>query len=129
MGFEITIDNVLLIGYTIEENIMLWQIINYRTADNREPIVEWLNSFRDKITALRIEKRILKLRNCNLGDHKRFSGIIELRLHFGKGYRIYCGQDGHSLIILLAGGDKSTQSKDIKLALKYWEDYHGQKKV
>lgn len=108
---------------------MTWKIINYRTANNKEPITEWLDSLRDRTTVLRIEKHILKLRNGNLGDHKRFSGIIELRLHFGKGYRVYCGQDGYSLIVLLAGGDKSRQTKDIQLALKYWEDYNEQKKI
>lgn len=108
---------------------MMWNVINYCTADNKEPIIEWLDSQRDRTTVLRIEKQILKLRHGNLGDHKRFSGIIELRLHFGKGYRIYCGQDGHTVIVLLAGGDKSTQSKDIQLALKHWEDYNAQKKI
>ena len=108
---------------------MAWDIINYRTADNKEPISEWLDSFKDKITVLRIQKQILKIRHGNFGDHKRFSGIIEIKLHFGKGYRVYCGQDGYSLIVLLAGGDKSMQNKDIQLALKYWEDYNEQKKI
>jgi len=108
---------------------MIYTLANYRTADTKEPIIEWLESLRDKITRQRIEKQILKLRLGNFGDHKRFFGIIELRMHFGKGYRVYCGQDGECLIILLAGGDKSTQSKDIQPALQYWEDYNEQKKT
>ncbi len=52
-----------------------------------------------------------------------------MRLDFGKGYRLYCGEDGHTLVVLLMGGDKSSQGKDIKKALDYWRDYHEQKTI
>lgn len=54
----------------------------------------------------------------NLGD-----GVLEMRIHFGPGYRIYCAQQGQTLIILLCAGDKSSQQKDIDKAKKYWKDY------
>jgi len=104
-------------------------VIVYKTQGNEEPFVEWLFSLRDKITRHRIETRIDRIRQGNYGDHKRFQGIIELRLDFGKGYRLYCGEDGHTLVVLLMGGDKSSQDKDIKKALDYWRDYYEQKKI
>ena len=102
-------------------------ILIYQTRDGKEPFVEWLFSLRDKIVRHRIEARIDRIRHGNYGDYKRFHGIIELRLDFGKGYRIYCGEDGSKIIILLAGGDKASQDKDIKEAVEYWRDYHEKK--
>lgn len=104
-------------------------IIVYKAQDDSEPFSGWLFSLRDTILRHRIEVRIDRIRQGNYGDHKRFHGIIELRLDFGKGYRLYCGEDGHTLIVLLIGGDKSSQDKDIKKALEYWRDYHEQKEI
>ena len=103
------------------------EILSYRAQDGKEPFIEWLFSLRDKMIRHRIEARIDRIRHGNYGDHKRFHGILELRLDFGKGYRIYCGEDGNKLIILLIGGDKSSQDKDIKEAIEYWRDYHEKK--
>ena len=77
----------------------------------------------------RIETRINRIEQGNFGDHKRFQGIIEIRMDFGKGYRVYCGEDGNALIVLLIGGDKGSQEKDIEKALEYWRGYHEQKKI
>ncbi len=100
------------------------EILIYKTRDGKEPFIDWLFSLRDKILRHRIETRIDRVRHGNYGDQKRFGGIIELRLDFGKGYRIYCGEEGKKLIILLIGGDKASQNQDIKDALEYWRDYH-----
>jgi putative addiction module killer protein len=54
--------------------------------------------------------------------------VFELRIHLGAGYRIYYGKDGKDIVLLLCGGDKSTQSKDIKKAKFFWEDYKNAKK-
>jgi putative addiction module killer protein len=68
----------------------------------------------------------------NLGDHKRVgAGVWEARLVFGPGYRIYFGKDGKSIILLLVGGTKASQRKDIRRAQSFWRDYleakrHGQ---
>ncbi len=88
-------------------------IISYKTQDNEEPFTNWLYSLKDKISQKRILVRLKRVEQGNYGDYKRFSGILELRFDFGKGYRVYCGEDGHAFVILLVGGDKSTQEKDI----------------
>lgn len=103
------------------------EIIVYRSPDGKEPFVDWLFSLRDKTNRYRIETRIDRMRFGNYGVHKRFKGIIEVRFKFGKGYRLYCTEDGDKIVVLLQGGDKSSQQKDIETALKYWRDYHEQK--
>lgn len=105
------------------------EVIFYQTKKGKEPFIEWLNHLGDKILEDRIWTRTHRIRQGNYGDHRRFRGIIELRFHFGKGYRIYCAEEGDKLVILLAGGDKSSQDKDVKLALEYWRDYYEQKKI
>lgn len=72
--------------------------------------------------------RIDRLSLGNLGDGKPVgSGVQELRIDFGPGYRVYIGQDGARLILLLCGGDKSSQAKDIQAAHAYWADYKRRK--
>jgi len=104
-------------------------LLVYKTSGNKEPFTDWLFSLHDKMLRHRIETRLDRIRQGNYGDHKRFHGIVELRLDFSKGYRLYCGEDGHTLVVLLMAGDKSSQDKDIKKALEYWRDYHEQKKI
>ena len=104
-------------------------VIAYRTREGREPFMEWLTSLQDKTFRYRVETRIDRMGQGNYGDYKRFLGLLEIRLDFGKGYRLYCGEDGDELILLLTGGDKSSQVKDIRQALDYWRDYHEQKKI
>jgi len=105
------------------------EVLIYHTREGRQPYTEWLNTLHDKTLCDRIKLREDRIRHGNYGDHKRFQGIIELRLHFGKGYRVYCGEDGAKLVILLIGGDKSSQGQDIKKAQEYWRDYDEQKEI
>ncbi len=78
---------------------------------------EWLTQLKDRAGRLRILKRIDRLANGNPGDVKPVgNGVSELRLDVGPGYRVYYIQDGEVLILLLCGGDKSTQQKDIDKA-------------
>lgn len=77
----------------------------------------WFEGLRDGKAKQKIDARIFRASQGNLGDAKFFSGIGEMRIDFGPGYRIYFVQRGQELIILLSGGDKSTQSRDIKRAL------------
>ncbi len=96
----------------------------YETEDGQRPFKKWLDSLRDKATIARINARLARFEFGNFGDAKPVgNGVAELRLVFGSGYRIYYGLDGDKLIVLLTGGDKSTQEKDIKLAHDYWSDY------
>jgi putative addiction module killer protein len=79
---------------------------------------DWLSSLRDAQARTRVQARILRLRLGNPGDVKPVGeGVSELRVNYGPGYRVYYVKRGPMLIILLAGGAKSTQDKDIKTAL------------
>lgn len=99
-------------------------LINYRTKDGREPFAEWLIHLKDVGAKVAITKRLERVEFGNLGDCKPVGeGILELRFQIGPGYRVYLGQDGRKLILLLHGGEKHSQKDDIKLAGKYWADY------
>jgi len=72
-----------------------------------------------------IRKRILRIETGNLGDCKSVGeGVFELRFFFGSGYRVYFAFDGDVVVLLLTGGDKSSQNKDIKTAQKIWKEIH-----
>lgn len=78
----------------------------------------WQDNLRDLAARARIQARIERLRLGNPGQHRVLThGVVEMKLDFGPGYRVYYTQRGASLIILLAGGDKSSQPADIKTAI------------
>ena len=77
---------------------------------------DWLRGLKDIRAAARVEIRIARVEAGNLGDVKFFDGIGELRIDYGPGYRVYFVQRGKVLVILLCGGDKSSQKADIKKA-------------
>lgn len=80
---------------------------------------EWIDNLRDLQGRARILVRVERLASGNPGDFKAISGgVSELRVHFGPGYRVYFTQRGPDIVILLAGGDKSSQPKDIQTALQ-----------
>jgi len=84
-----------------------------------ELFVKWLDKLHDIRARARILVRIKRLTAGNLGDVKPVGeGVSELRINYGPGYRVYYKQFGESIIVLLAGGDKHTQTKDIKIALR-----------
>jgi putative addiction module killer protein len=98
-------------------------IKEYLSADGRSYIGEWLRSL-DIPTRARIQARILRFELGNLGDHKSIGGgLWEARVMFGPGYRIYYGKEGPSIILLLLGGDKSSQTGDIRKARRLWKEY------
>ncbi len=100
------------------------KVVYYRTANGRIPFLEWLESLKDNQTKDRIISRLDRLGLGNFGDYKFIAGgLFELRFHFGPGYRIYYGQDGDILVVLLYAGDKSSQGNDILKAFEYWLDY------
>ena len=79
----------------------------------------WFESLKDRRAKARIQARIDRAEDGNFGDHKPIAeGVSEMRIHCGPGYRVYFKQKGAELVILLAGGDKSTQAADVKTALK-----------
>ncbi len=84
-----------------------------------EVFAQWLDALRDLHARARVQARIERLAGGNPGDVEPVGeGVSELRIHYGPGYRVYFKQRGHELIILLAGGDKGTQARDIKAALR-----------
>ncbi len=88
-----------------------------------EVFVQWLDGLRDIQARARVQARIERLATGNPGDVEPVgAGVSELRIDYGPGYRVYFKRRGRELIILLAGGDKSTQAKDIKAALRYARD-------
>ena len=114
-------------NYGVSEKKKILKI--YQDENGKEPFIEWMESIKDVKTRDRIFTRLDRLEVGNPGDHRPVgSGVLELRLQFGPGYRIYYGEDGEMLVILLMGGDKTTQSKDIKKALSYWKNYKEEKK-
>jgi putative addiction module killer protein len=85
--------------------------------------INWFESLRDRQAKARIDIRIRRLSMGNPGDAKPVGqGVSELRIDYGAGYRVYFIQRGETLIILLAGGDKRTQQRDIKTALDLAQD-------
>lgn len=78
---------------------------------------DWLKSLRDVRAQARIEIRIARVELGNLGDAKFFDGIGELRVDYGPGYRVYFVKRGNTVVILLCGGDKSSQKKDMENAM------------
>lgn len=91
-------------------------MITIHTTQNFD---HWFSRLRDRQAARRIQARIDRVEDGNFGDCEPVGeGVSEMRIHVGPGYRVYFAQRGVEIVILLAGGDKSTQLKDIKAALK-----------
>jgi putative addiction module killer protein len=79
---------------------------------------EWINALKDRAGRARIQVRVDRLVHGNPGEHRNLTdGVSELKIDVGPGYRVYYTQRGNRLLLLLAGGDKSTQQKDIDLAI------------
>lgn len=102
-----------------------YEIEVYSTGSGKEPFTQWLDSIKDGKTKAAILLRIQRLRVGNFGDFKSFEGLYELRIHLGAGYRIYCAKIGKALILLLGGGDKGTQDRDIEKCKSYLKDHKG----
>ncbi|KAF0237500.1 MAG: addiction module killer protein [bacterium] len=100
------------------------EISYYADIKGNMPFREWLKTFTDQTTLAKINIRIVRVRNGLLGDCESVgAGVYELRIDYGPGYRVYFGQVGTQVVLLLCGGDKSSQNKDIKKAINYWKDY------
>jgi putative addiction module killer protein len=102
----------------------MMQLLRYQHEDGREPFSEWLNGLRDKMAQARIRIRLRQVEAGNLGDSAPAGeGVIELRIHVGAGYRVYCGRHGKTVVLLLCGGDKASQARDIKQAKELWAQW------
>jgi len=106
------------------QTIQTKQIIIYADENGREPFRNWIDDLKDKKNQQRIRARIRRLGEGLYGDCDSVGeGASELRMFFGPGYRVYYGEDADNIVVLLCGGDKDSQSRDIKNAKEYWKDY------
>ena len=102
-------------------------LIVYVTEEGKAPFDDWFNKL-DTTAALKVRTALARFETGNMGDVKPVGqGVSERRITFGPGYRVYFGQDGDRLVILLCGGTKKRQSKDIEQAKAFWEDYKNRK--
>ena len=100
------------------------EVQNYLKGDGTSPFEGWLDSLQDTKTVSKIKKRLRRVELGNLGDYRSVGGgVFELRIDWGPGYRVYFGQIGLTIVLLLCGGDKSTQDRDILKAKEYWAEY------
>jgi putative addiction module killer protein len=103
---------------------MINTIDEFTNETGKSFYAQWLKSIRDARARARIILQVDKMALGLFGDSQPIGvGLSELRIHFGPGYRVYYGKESMHKYLLLLGGNKSTQSKDIKLAKKYWKDY------
>lgn len=102
-------------------------VVEIRKYVDEEGWCPWLLGLRDRVLRSRVQVRIERLALGLEGDWKRVGeGVRELRVAAGPGLRIYYAWDGPLLVLLLCGGDKSSQSDDIRKARAYWRDYRGE---
>ena len=97
--------------------------IVYKTPKGVEPYSVFVDGLRDRQAAAKIKARVSRAEMGNLGNHRTVGrGVIELKIDFGPGYRIYAALHGKD-IVLLGAGDKSTQDQDIAKSHVYWDQY------
>jgi putative addiction module killer protein len=102
----------------------MFELLRYQLEDGRVPFTQWLEGMRDKVAQARIRVRLRQVQAGNFGDCEPVGeGIVELRSHIGAGYRVYCGRHGKSVVLLLCGGDKSSQTTDISRARELWSQW------
>ena len=101
-----------------------YSVVEYVDERGRNPFRQWLASLRDPQGVKSIDARLRRLKRGNDGGLASIGGgLSELRIHQGPGYRLYFSQEGRRLYLLLCGGDKSSQSRDIEKARAYWQDH------
>ena len=100
------------------------EIRKYRAPGGQVPFDRWQARIKDERARARIHVQIDRLALGLPGDWKPVGeGVYELRIFEGKGYRVYFAREGKTMVLLLCGGDKSTQQRDIELAKEYWREY------
>jgi putative addiction module killer protein len=103
---------------------MAFELYYYQTEARERPFVAWLEALHDRQARARIEARLARVAVGNFGDRRAVGeGVLELRINWGPGYRIYLAQVGQLLVLLLCGGDKRSQQEDIENAKAYFKDF------
>lgn len=102
-------------------------MVEYVDPNERCPFGDWFDRL-DAPAAVRVRRAIARMEAGNLGDSKSVGkGVVERRLDFGPGYRLYYGREGDEVVILLVGGTKKGQQKDIETAHQLWAEYNARK--
>lgn len=100
----------------------IYRLHYYLEDDGSAPFTEWLTNLRDRDAHARISARLNRLKLGNFGSVKALGdGVCEMKIDYGPGYRLYYAMQGKSIVLLLIGGDKSTQKQDIKRAKTFWQ--------
>ena len=108
---------------------MALEVRYYVTTAGKVVFRDWFDGLRDRQAQARIRMRLVRLERGLLGDVEPCGeGVSELRIDWGPGYRVYFARAGREIVLLLMGGDKRTQSADIKKAKEHWHDYQQRKK-
>jgi len=103
-------------------------IREYIDPEGRNPYAKWFNRL-NAAAAAKVVTALVRMEQGNFSTTKGIGdGILECRIDFGPGYRIYFGRDGDALVILLTGGTKKRQQKDIETAKKLWKEYKRRKR-
>lgn len=106
-----------------------WGLVYYVAENGKIPYREWFESLSDSKAQAIIDARLARLRLGNFGTCEPVGpGIFELKIDYGPGYRVYFGKAAGKIVLLLCGGDKSTQRKDIQIAHRHWQHYRGHRK-
>jgi putative addiction module killer protein len=105
------------------------EVRHYCTADGADVFGAWFDGLRDRQAQGRIAARVDRLALGLFGDAKSLrEGVRELRIDYGPGYRVYFALAGHTVVLLLCGGDKRTQRMDITRAVRYWVEFQGKRR-
>jgi putative addiction module killer protein len=100
----------------------------YKKTDGRVPVDDWFHKLKDAKAKKAITDRLIRVELGSFGHvDNAGEGVLGLKIDVGPGYRVYFGQDGQVLVVLLCGGEKHGQDRDIATAKKYWADYKAQK--
>lgn len=105
---------------------MLFQVKELLLPDGSSPFADWFASL-DAMAAAKVSVAMARMEQGNLSNAEWFRGIGEYKIDWGPGYRIYLAKDGLKIIVLLGGGSKKRQQKDIDQAIDFWEDYKRRK--
>jgi putative addiction module killer protein len=107
---------------------LVLEIRYYLARDGQSPFARWFGDL-DPTARAKVTVAIARLEQGNLSNAKGVGeGVLEYRINFGPGYRVYFGRDGETLVILLTGGTKKRQQRDIEAALAMWADYRQRKR-
>ena len=99
-------------------------VVQYVTDTGKVPYKDWLSGLKDNMAKIAILRRVNMLEEGHFGDCEPVGdGVSELRLHLGPGYRVYFGIHGKRICLILDGGTKRTQTRDIARAKQHWRDY------